>query len=89
MLLDASSLPALARGCATLGAAGGGDTQVGLPAALQAVEDRGAVPLVDLEDLPDDGLIMPCGGVGAPTVSIEKIESDDEGGRLREMVETL
>src|SRR5918994_1788021 len=89
MLLDASTLPALARGCAILGAGGGGDTQVGLLAALQAVEDHGAVPLVDLEDLPVDGLIMPCGGVGAPTVSIEKIESGDEGGRLRQMVETL
>ena len=89
MLLDASTLPALARGCAILGAGGGGDTQVGLLAALQAVEDHGPVPLVELEDLPDDGLIMPCGGVGAPTVSIEKIESGDEGGRLREMVETL
>lgn len=55
MLLDASTLPALARGCAILGAGGGGDTQVGLLAALQAVEDHGAVPLVDLDDLPDDG----------------------------------
>jgi DUF917 family protein len=32
---------------------------------------------------------MPCGGVGAPTVSIEKIEGGDEGGRLRETVESL
>ena len=47
------------------------------------------MPLVDLEELPDEALLMPCGGVGAPTVSIEKIESGDEGGRLREMVETL
>jgi len=36
MLLDASTLPALARGCAILGAGGGGDTQVGLLAGLQA-----------------------------------------------------
>src|SRR5205823_14255349 len=32
-------------------------------------------------------LIMPCGGIGAPTVSIEKIENGDEGGRLREHLE--
>jgi DUF917 family protein len=89
VLLDASTLPALARGCAILGAGGGGDTQVGLLAALQAVEDHGPVRLVDLEELPDDGLLMPCGGVGAPTVSIEKIEGGDEGGRLREAVEAL
>ncbi len=89
MLLDASTLPALARGCAILGAGGGGDTQVGLLAALQAVEDHGPVRLVDLDELPEDGLLMPCGGVGAPTVSIEKIESGDEGGRLVEAVESI
>jgi hypothetical protein len=89
MLLDASTLPALARGCAILGAGGGGDTAVGLLAGLQAVEDFGPVSLVDLEELPEDGLLMPCGGVGAPTVSIEKIESGEEGGRLREAVEAI
>jgi uncharacterized protein len=85
--LDTSNLPALARGCAILGAGGGGDTHVGLLASLQAVEDHGPVPLVGLDDLPDDGLLMPCGGIGAPTVSIEKIENGDEGGRLRDEVE--
>src|SRR4029450_5826473 len=89
MELDASNLPALARGCAILGAGGGGDTEIGLTASIQATEDHGPVRLVDLEELPDEALLMPCGGVGAPTVSIEKIESGDEGGRLREMVETL
>lgn len=89
MELDASNLPALARGCAILGAGGGGDTEIGLAASLQATEDHGPVQLVDLEELPDEALLMPCGGVGAPTVSIEKIESGDEGGRLREMVQTL
>ena len=67
MQLDASTLPALARGCAILGAGGGGDTEIGLLASLQAVEDHGPVPLVDLDELPDEALLMPCGGVGAPT----------------------
>ena len=57
--------------------------------ALQAVEDFGPVPLVDLDELADDALIMPCGGIGAPTVSIEKIENGEEGARLREHVERL
>ena len=30
--------------------------------ALQAFDDHGPVPLVDLDELPDDGLVMPCGG---------------------------
>lgn len=89
MQLDAGNLPAFARGCAILGAGGGGDTSVGLLMALQAVQDHGPVPVVDLEELPDDALIMPCGGIGAPTVSIEKIESGDEVFRLKEHVERL
>src|SRR2546430_10892446 len=28
--------------------------------------------LFDLDELPDDGLLMPCGGLGAPTVSIDR-----------------
>lgn len=87
--VDASNIDALALGCAVLGAGGGGDTSVGRLMALQAVEDYGPVPLVDLDDLPDDALIMPCGGIGAPTVSIEKIENGEEGARLREHVERL
>ena len=86
-MLDPDSLRALARGCAILGAGGGGDPYIGLLQALQATYDLGPVPLVDLDELPDDGLIMPCGMIGAPTVVIEKIENGDEGGRLREHLE--
>ena len=87
--IDASNVDALALGCAVLGAGGGGDTSVGRLMALQAVGDYGPVPLVDLDDLPDDALVMPCGGIGAPTVSIEKVENGEEGVRLREHVERL
>jgi DUF917 family protein len=86
-LLDPDSLRAQARGCAVLGAGGGGDPYLGLLQALQATEDYGPVPLVDIDELPGDSLIMPCGSIGAPTVSIEKIENGDEGGRLREHLE--
>jgi uncharacterized protein len=89
MLLDAGNLPDLARGCAVLGTGGGGDPQTGLLMSLQAVEEHGPVPLVDLDDLPEDGLLMPCGGLGAPTVSIEKFGNGAEGARLRDQVERL
>ena len=88
-LLDPASLRALARGCAVLGAGGGGDPYLALLQALQATEDYGPVPLVGLDDLPDDSLIMPCGGIGAPTVSIEKLVNGDEGERLRQELEYL
>jgi DUF917 family protein len=88
-LLDPDALRAMSRGCAILGAGGGGDSYVALLQALQATEDFGPVPLVDLDELPDDALIMPCGGIGAPTVTIEKFENGDEGGRLRDHLQFM
>jgi uncharacterized protein len=87
--LDATNLHDLARGCAVLGTGGGGDPDTGLLMSLQAVEQHGPVTVVDLDELPDDGLVMPCGGLGAPTVSIEKFGNGGEGARLRERVERL
>lgn len=88
-LLDEPALRSLARGCAVLGTGGGGDPRIGLLLALQAVEEVGPTELVDLDDLPPDALIMPCGMVGAPTVHIEKIENGGEGAILREHLERL
>ena len=86
-LLDQDTLRAMARGCAVLGAGGGGDTYYALLQALQATEDFGPAALVDVDELPGDGLIMPCGGVGAPLVGLEKIEAGDEGERLRNLLQ--
>jgi uncharacterized protein len=89
MILDPPALRALARGCAILGAGGGGNPHIGLLLALQATEEFGPVTLVTLDELPDDALIMPCGGIGAPTVGLEKFENGNEGGRLRDHLERL
>jgi uncharacterized protein len=86
-LLDQDTLRAMARGCAVLGAGGGGDTYYSLLQALQAAEDFGPATLVDLDELPGDSLIMPCGGIGAPLVALEKIEAGDEGERLRNLLQ--
>jgi uncharacterized protein len=87
--LDGDTLRDLARGCAVLGAGGGGDPYQALLQALQATEDYGPVSLVDVNELADDALIMPCGSIGAPTVSIEKIENGGEGDVLRDELEWL
>jgi DUF917 family protein len=87
--LDASNLPALARGCALLGGGGGGDTELALLMALRAVHESGPVPLVRLSELPDDGLVMPCGSIGSPAVATERVWSGDEGLVLRDTVEAI
>jgi uncharacterized protein len=87
--IDASNVRAMAVGCSILGAGGGGDTAIGVLAALQAIEDFGPVDVVDLDDLNDDELIMPCGGIGAPLIWIEKIDRGDEVSRLIPIVERI
>jgi DUF917 family protein len=87
--LDASNLRTVSRGCAVLAAGGGGDAGLSLLMALRAVDEHGAVPLVGLEDLPDDALVMPCGLIGAPAIATERIWSGDEGRTLCETMAEL
>ena len=96
LLLDAGNLPAMARGCAVLGTGGGGgggggggDARIGLLQAQQAIGDFGPVPLADLDELPQDAMIMPCGMIGAPVVNIEKFGNGTEGTRLRDNMEQV
>lgn len=89
MRIDEDNLVAMAIGCSILGAGGGGDTAVGVLAARQAVGDFGPVEVADLDDLDDADLVMPCGGIGAPLIWIEKIDRGDEIDRLIPVVERL
>src|ERR1700751_2415029 len=89
LLLDELALRALARGCAVLGAGGGGGSRIGLLQALQSAQEFGPTELVDLDELPSDVLIMPCGVIGAPTVAIEKIGNGNEGAVLRDHLEQI
>jgi DUF917 family protein len=87
--LDVDDLPRLARGCAVLAAGGGGDPVTAVLLAAEAIRECGPVPLVAPEDLPADGLVMPCGLVGSPIVAVEKLSSGQEGVRAAEVVEEL
>ncbi|MEW6243746.1 MAG: DUF917 domain-containing protein [Bacillota bacterium] len=68
----------IATGAAVLGTGGGGDPHVGKLMALQAVTECGPVKLIDLDDVPDDALLMPLAMMGAPTVLVEKIPNGAE-----------
>ncbi|MEV0828034.1 DUF917 domain-containing protein [Nonomuraea rubra] len=84
-----NDIPALARGCAVLGTGGGGDVRTGSLAAIRAIREYGPVPLLKLDDLPGDALILPLSGIGAPTVSHEMIHGEDEPKRIAEEAERL
>lgn len=50
--------------------------------ALVAVQRYGPVPVIGLDELPDDPLVVPCGVIGAARLADERIFSGDEGGVL-------
>ncbi|MFI6811045.1 DUF917 domain-containing protein [Nonomuraea sp. NPDC050328] len=82
-----ADIPPLTRGCAILGTGGGGVVTVAALSAERALRQYGDVDLVTLADLPADGLVLPLGSIGAPTVSHEMLPSGDEGLIIRETVE--
>ncbi|WP_433497847.1 DUF917 domain-containing protein [Sphaerimonospora sp. CA-214678] len=87
--ISLDDVTALARGCAVLGTGGGGDVRAGAIAARRAIREHGEVPLIALRDLPDDALVLPLSGIGAPTVSHEMIHAEDEPVRIREEIERI
>jgi uncharacterized protein len=65
-----------------LAAGAGGDPEVGLLMALVAVDGYGPVPVIGLDELPDDSLVVPCGLIGAARLADERIFSGAEGRLL-------
>jgi DUF917 family protein len=86
MRLDVEQLHDFAQGCAILGSGGGGDVDAGVMQATAALTASGAIDVLDLDELPDDALVMPVSGWGAPTVGIEKLGSGKEGMTLADAV---
>ena len=69
----------LAAGAAILGTGGGGDPQVGKLLASSAIHRSGrAVTVVDVDEVPDDAVIVSLAVMGAPTVITEKMAAGGE-----------
>lgn len=86
--LTADDLPDLARGAAILGTGGGGDPFLGKSIVTRALRERGAgVTILDPGELADDDLVIPVGGMGAPTVLIEKLPRGTEAADALEALE--
>lgn len=85
--LDSQAIEDIALGAALLGAGGGGDPYVGKLMALQSIKKYGAVTMIDVEEVPDDALVVPTAMMGAPSVLIEKIANGSEFKRAFEAME--
>lgn len=78
MVIDRPSLADLARGAAFLGSGGGGDPYYGQLLGEAELERGVGIELAPLASLADDALVVPCGWIGAPTVSVEKLPNGSE-----------
>jgi DUF917 family protein len=74
-----ADLDRIAIGAGILGAGGGGNPARGRIRAQLELEAGSHFHVRRLEELPDDALVVPMGGMGAPTVGLEKIGRGDEG----------
>ena len=77
-MIGVADLDDIAIGGAILGTGGGGDPYIGKLMAQQAIRKFGEVRMIDVEEVDDDELVVPCAMMGAPTVMIEKIPQGGE-----------
>ncbi|HEV2128035.1 MAG TPA: DUF917 domain-containing protein [Thermomicrobiales bacterium] len=71
-------LDALEIGAGILGTGGGGNPYLGKLIARKFVEEGAQVAIVDPNEVPDDAVVASVGGMGSPTVSIERLRRADE-----------
>ena len=68
-----NELESIAIGAGILGTGGGGNPYIGQLRARQAIRQWGPVDVLALDELPEDTRVVCVGGIGAPTVGIEKV----------------
>ena len=86
-MIDEEALYDITLGSTVLGSGGGGDPYVGMLLAREAIRRHGPVPLIDLNEVPDDANIVFIAGIGAPGVLVEKLPRGFEYERVLEALE--
>ena len=71
-------LDAIEIGAAILGTGGGGNPYIGKLRCREELKKGRRIPVIPLEELDDDALVVSLGGIGAPVVGVEKIEEGEE-----------
>ncbi len=77
----------IATGAGILGTGGGGNPYIGQLRARQAIRKWGPVTVLAPEELPEDARVVCVGGIGAPTVGIEKVRDLQSYHALRAIEE--
>lgn len=77
--LNHGDVERIAIGAGILGTGGGGNPHRGMIRAQLQLDEGYKLTVIGLHDLPDDALVVPLGGMGAPTIGMEKIGRGDEG----------
>ncbi len=76
--VDNDALESIAIGAGILGTGGGGNPYLGKLAARRLLRLGKRIEVISLEELPDDWRLVTVGGMGAPTITIEKISRGTE-----------
>ena len=76
-------LEPIAIGAGILGTGGGGNPYIGQLRARQAIKRWGPVTVLSPDELPEDSRVVCVGGIGAPTVGIEKVRDFQSYHALR------
>ena len=71
-------LEALSVGAGILGTGGGGSPYLNKIFVAELLKNGLEVPVVRVSDLPNDAVVASSGGVGAPTVGIERLKEGNE-----------
>ena len=73
-----AKLEALAIGAGILGTGGGGNPYLGKIEAREQLRAGRSIRVVSIDELPDDAFVTTVGGMGSPTVGIERVGRGDE-----------
>src|SRR5215210_5044285 len=85
--VTAEILDALEIGAGILGTGGGGNPYLGKVEALQQLKADKTIKVVSLAEIGDDAFVTTVGGMGSPTVGIERIGRGDECVRAMRALE--
>ncbi len=83
--LDEDGLRSVAVGAGILGTGGGGNPRIGMLRAREMVRRHGPVEVLSPGELDEDDQVVCVGGMGAPTVGIEKVRGTESHRALRAM----